>query len=96
MIDITPIINALILLCAALVTCVLIPWLKAKLTKEQLDNLCLWVEVGVNAAEQIYKGNGRGEEKKEYVLAFLEERGYTVSFEELDALIEAYVKKLDS
>ena len=62
---------------------------------KQRDEILIWVNIAVTAAEQIFTGSGRGEEKKEYVLKFLEERGFKVDFETLDALIEAAVKKLN-
>ena len=43
---------------------------------------------------KIFKGSGRGEEKKQYVIAWLKERGVTVNENELDALIEAAVYEL--
>ena len=53
------------------------------------------MKIAVSAAEQIFKGSGRGEEKKQYVIAWLKERGFTVDENELDALIEAAVYELN-
>ena len=53
------------------------------------------MKIAVSAAEQIFKGSGRGEEKKQYVIAWLKERGFTVDEAELDALIEAAVYELN-
>ena len=64
MIDITPIINAVIALAAAGVTVFLIPWIKSKTTDEQRKELLEWVKIGVAAAEQLYKGQGRGEKRR--------------------------------
>lgn len=52
------------------------------------------MKIAVTAAEQIYTGSGRGEEKKAYVLNWLQEHGITVDAEKLDALIEAAVYDL--
>lgn len=71
MTDITPIVNAVIALAAAVVTAFVIPWIKSKTTAAQREEIEAWVRIAVTAAEQIYKGSGRGEEKKEYVLEFL-------------------------
>lgn len=95
MIDITPIINAVIALAAAGVTVFLIPWIKSKTTDEQRKELLEWVKIGVAAAEQLYKGQGRGEEKKKYVLEFLASMGFTVDEEAINAAIEAAVKQLN-
>lgn len=65
-IDITPIVNAAIALIGAGVSVFLIPWLKSQTTEAQRKELTAWVKIGVAAAEQLYKGAGRGEEKKQY------------------------------
>lgn len=94
MYDITPIIEAVAALIGVIVTCVLIPFIKSKTTASQQAEINAWVKIAVSAAEQIFKGSGRGEEKKQYVIAWLKERGVTVDENELDALIEAAVYEL--
>lgn len=93
-IDITPIIEAVIALAGVVVSCVLIPYIKSKTTTEQQKEINAWVKIAVSAAEQIYKGSGRGEEKKAYVIQWLRGRGITVDEAKLDALIEAAVYEL--
>lgn len=93
--DITPIVEAVVAVVCAVVTCVLIPYIKSKTTTEQQKEINAWVKIAVAAAEQIFKGSGRGEEKKQYVIAWLKERGFTVDEAELDALIEAAVYELN-
>ena len=95
MIDITPIVNAVIALIAAAVSVFLIPWIKSKTTDAQRKELVEWVKIGVAAAEQLYKGQGRGEEKKQYVLDFLKQKGFTVDEESINAAIEAAVSQLN-
>lgn len=95
MIDITPIINAAIMLIAAAVSVFLIPWIKSKTTDAQRKELVEWVKIGVAAAEQLYKGQGRGEEKKQYALDFLKQKGFTVDEESVNAAIEAAVSQLN-
>ena len=73
-IDITPIVNAAIALIGAGVSVFLIPWLKSQTTEAQRKELTAWVKIGVAAAEQLYKGAGRGEEKKQYVIDFLKQK----------------------
>jgi ribosome-interacting GTPase 1 len=48
----------------------------------------------VRAAEQIFFGAGKGEEKKKYVLEYLEKRGIKLTKEDLEVMIEAAVKEL--
>ena len=95
MIDITPIVNAAIALIAAAVSVFLIPWIKSKTTDAQRKGLVEGVKIGVAAAEQLYKGQGRGEEKKQYVLDFLKQKGFTVDEESVNAAIEAAVSQLN-
>ena len=55
-----------------------------------------WVKIGVAAAEQLYKGAGRGEEKKQYVIDFLKQKGFKVDEESVINAIEAAVKQLNT
>lgn len=95
MYDITPIIEAVAALIGVIITCVLIPFIKSKTTAEQQKEINAWVKIAVSAAEQLYKGQGRGKEKKQYVINWLKERGITVDEAALDALIEAAVHELN-
>ncbi len=94
--NITVIINAVIALIAAVVSTFLIPWIKSKTTAQQREELIAWVKIAVSAAEQIYKGSGRGADKKQYVLDFLAQNGFTVDTDSVNAAIEAAVKQLNS
>lgn len=94
MIDLTPVTEAVIALIVAVITAFVIPWLKGKISTDKLEQIKLWVTVAVEAAEQIYKGSGRGEEKKAYVVQFLQEKGFTLDPDSLDKLIEAAVFNL--
>ena len=95
MYDLTPIIEAVAALTGVVITCILVPFIRSKTTAEQQKEINAWVKIAVAAAEQIFTGSGRGEEKKEYVIAWLKERGFTVDENELDALIEAAVYELN-
>ena len=54
------------------------------------------MKIAVAAAEQLYKGAGRGAEKKAYVLEFLKKNGFTIDMDAIDAMIEAAVQQLNS
>ena len=95
MTDITPIINAVIALAAALVTAFVIPWIKSRTTAAQREEIDAWVQIAVTAAEQIYKGSGRGEEKKEYVLDFLRGKGFDVDTASINLMVESAVKNMN-
>ena len=94
--DITTIIEAAAALVAAVITAVVIPYIKSRTTAQQQAEINAWVKIAVTAAEQIYRGSGRGEEKKAYVLNWLAEHGITLDEDRIDALIEAAVYELNT
>lgn len=85
-INLTPILQALIGLLAALITYKLIPWIKSKTTAQQRENLSALIRVLVFAAEQLY-GSGHGEDKLEYVCAQLREQGFEVNLPDIEAAV---------
>jgi len=93
MTDLTPVINAAIALIAALISAFVIPWLRGKTTQQDRETMLAWVEIAVTAAQQLYY-NYDGSERKEYVLEFLEAKGYDISSKDVDNAIEAAVLKL--
>lgn len=95
MTDLTPIVNAVITLIAAIVTTFLIPWIKSKIDSAKLAQIVEWVGIAVRAAEQIYNESGMGEKKKQYVLNFLADKGFTLDPNSINAMIEAAVKNLN-
>lgn len=94
MIDITPIVNAVIALVAMIITAVLIPELKkllqARIGVARTESLLQWIDVFVSAAEQTISNNVN---KKQFVIESLQAIGYTVN-DEVDAAIEAAVLDL--
>ena len=90
MIDLTPIINAIIALLASIVTIKVIPWIKAKTTNEQQAMLRAAVKTAVFAAEQLY-GAGNGGDKLEYAREMLEGMGYTVDRVEIEAAVGEFL-----
>lgn len=91
-IDLTPIVQALIALMAALVTCKLIPWIKARTTNEQQVFLAATVRTLVYAAEQLY-GTGKGSAKLDYVEAELKARGFALDRAAIEAAVRECVSK---
>ena len=89
-IDLTPIIQAIIALLAAIITYKLVPWIKAKTTNEQQVMLEAAVRTLVFAAEQIY-GAGNGREKMLYVIEKLKENGFTASVDDIEATVYKYL-----
>lgn len=92
-IDLTPIIQAVIALIAAIITFKVIPWIKAKTTNEQQKYLAATIKTLVFAAEQIY-GAGCGADKFAYVVECLEEKGFTVDPAEIEAAVKENLEAL--
>lgn len=86
-IDVTDIVTALLGLLASIMTAYLAPWLKAKLGAARYENALSVTNTLVNAAEQIFKGAGRGQEKLEYVRSELQKRGITYDQAKLEAAV---------
>ena len=86
-IDLTPIVQAIICLLAALVTYKVIPWITANTDEKQQAALMTATSIAIFAAEQLY-GAGKGAEKLQYVVDELEKKGFTADI----ALIEATIK----
>jgi len=86
----------IIALVGAVMTYIVVPFLKERTTKEQRQNIAFWVKIAVTAAEQIYKEKGQGILKKEYVIKFLNEKGIKITEEQLDTLIEAAVYEMNN
>lgn len=91
--NITPIIQAIITLCAAVITVFVIPWVRAKVGEQDTENLVAWVRIAVAAAEQLFT-SAQGTEKKQYVLDFLAGKGLTVDNNTVENAIEAAVLEL--
>ena len=81
-------------LISAIITGVVIPWLRTKTTAAQREQIAAWVKIAVAAAEQVIIGSKRGEEKKEYVKNWLRTHGIDPDKIEIDAMIEAAVFEL--
>lgn len=94
--DITYIIEVAFALIGALITAVVIPYIKSRTTAQQQEEINTWVKIAVSAAEQVYKGPSRGEEKKKYVIQWLNDHGIILNEGKIDAMIEAAVYELNN
>ena len=94
--DLTHVIAAAVTLMLAIVTYILYPYIVQKVSAEELAKIKMWVNIAVKAAEMLYEGSGRGEEKKAYVVEFLKNRGFKLDTEAIDAMIESAVLELKS
>lgn len=74
MIDITEIVVAVLGLLGLIITTVLVPWIKSKMTNEQWQMIINYAYAGVQAAEIIFNAQGQGEAKFEWVSDYIEQR----------------------
>ena len=95
MFDITPILEAVIIIIGIVAMYVVIPYIKSKTTAQQQADIKWWITTAVSAAEQIYLGAGRGPEKKQYVLEWLKSNNIKIDENKIDALIEATVLEIN-
>ena len=91
--DLTPIINALILVVAGLVSMYFLPWLKSKKTAEETKDLVMWAEIAVAAAQQLYHQLD-GEARLKHALSVLAAAGFDIDTAEVRNAVEAAVLKL--
>lgn len=81
-----------------IITRYLVPYLKMKIEASKYAELANWVEKAVKAAEQTITESGKGPEKKQKVIDFIldyaTENNVDISYEQLEALIEAAVKTM--
>lgn len=94
MIDLTPIMEALIGLAVTAITIFLIPWLRERFGTEKLAKAQGWVQIAVLAAEKLY-GAGKGDEKLAYVEQFLAQHKIKLDMDALKALVNAEIKKME-
>lgn len=93
-IDLTYLVGGCIILISGLVTGYIVPYIKSRTDESRLEKIKIWVKTAVEAAEMLYKEQGMGTAKKEYVLKFLEKKGFALDQEEIENLIEAAVLEM--
>lgn len=98
MINITQVVVAAIGLIGIVITTLITPLIKAKTTTMQWENIVSWTQTAVQAAEVIYKGPGRGEEKRDYVLNWVSteaaKRGMKINTDTIRAALESAWKQM--
>lgn len=79
-------------------TGIVVPYIKEKIGNEKLAKYEEWATLAVNSAEMIFKGQGMGETKKEYVVNFLNEmfnkNKVVITPQQIEILLEAAVKAM--
>ena len=82
----------------AIITGFIIPFIKEKIGAEKLAKYEYWTSMAVKCAEMMFKEQGMGEAKKEYVVNFLNEmfnkNKVVITSEQIEILVEAAIKEL--
>lgn len=98
-VDLTPILEIVIMLVVTIITSFLIPWIKAKTTQEQWCMIQDIAKIGTTAAEILFKGSGRGQEKLSYVMTYIKEfclqKGFSFDDKTIRQAIENAVKNMN-
>ena len=96
-INLTDIILAVLTFIFGVLVKYVIPMITEKVDEKKRNKIADLIETGVAAADRWLK-TASGEERKQYVVSFLAEKGYTVDMEdvhsELNVMIEAAVDRL--
>lgn len=94
-IDYTAVILAIISVIGAILTKVLVPYLKSKIDEQKLSEVKFWVDIAVIAVEKAFEGEpGRGEIKKYQVMEFIQKLNLPITEEQLELLIDAVVEEI--
>ena len=91
--DITNVFTAFIALLMAALSAFVIPWLRRQMAAEDLDDLLVWVEIAVAAAQQLYHSCD-GEKRLQHALGVLADKGFDVNDKAVRNAVEAEVLKL--
>lgn len=94
MLDLTPLVEAIIALAASAITIFLIPWLRARYGNETLEKARGWVQIAVYAAEKLY-GAGNGDQKLAYAEQVLAQHKIKLDTATLKAMVDAEIKKME-
>lgn len=89
------VVGAVITIIVSLISAYVIPWLKAKISKDQIETLNYYLELAVKCANQIYTAE-QWQEKKQYVTSYIvdvinNKLSLTLTEQDIDTLIEGMV-----
>ena len=94
-IDYTAVILAIISVIGAILTKVLVPYLKSKIDEQKLSEIKFWVDIAVIAVEKAFETEpGMGEVKKYQVMDFIQKLNLPITEEQLEFLIDAVVEEI--
>ena len=82
----------------AIITYFVIPFIKSSISEKQLAQYKEWAKLAVKTAEMLWRETGHGEDKKAYVVSFLNDmfnkNKVVITEEQINILIESAVKEM--
>ena len=82
----------------AIITYFIVPFIKSSVSEKQLAQYKEWAKLAVKTAEMLWRETGHGEDKKEYVVNFLNDmfnkNKVVITEQQMEILIEAAVKEM--
>lgn len=88
----------LIPILVAIITSFVIPFIKEKIGSEKLAKYEYWANLAVKAAEMMWAESGKGADKKQYVVDFLNnmfnKNKVVITEQQIEILVEAAVKQM--
>ena len=82
----------------AIITYFIVPFIKSSVSEKQLIQYKEWAKLAVKTAEMLWKETGHGEDKKAYVISFLNDmfnkNKVVITEQQMEILIEAAVKEM--
>lgn len=88
---------AIISIAGALVSAYVIPWIKTKISAQDMETIVFWVRFAVRCADQLFTPE-QWEEKKDYVLNYIIDMagriGLKLTEKDINVLIESAVNEI--
>lgn len=82
----------------AVITGILVPYVRTKISVTQMDEIIKWVTKAVQAAEVLFDAPKSGEEKREYVINFIDKmfnsKNEIITKEQIRILLESAWKQM--
>lgn len=82
----------------AIITGILVPYVKTKISVTQMEEIIKWVTKAVQAAEVLFDAPKSGEEKREYVINFIDKmfnsKKEVITKDQIRILLEAAWKQM--
>jgi len=89
---------ALVPVCGLIITGIVVPYLKMSLGDKTLEHVNKWVKKAVEAAEVLFDAPKSGEEKRHYVINFIDKmfnrKKEVITEEQIRLLLEAAWKEM--